>query len=282
MLPQLLFLLPGNHALQCIKPRGPFPPARFPGSAACIYKAWRVFPLGQIAEQLLSAQLEPPQPPRLPGANLAPFAVPPPLGSAPKALEKHSNFFLLGRAGASPCCEAAAAGRMLPPFFFLFFLGRGGAPESPGAGHHVVEMAALPGGTIHLPHALETRRGRWRHDAPVTRAPSARELGRRLPVTAALQRWHGGTSLPGGLCGKTAGAAAKSAPLPGVPPRQPRGPAAICVLWLIQASPRRSYKNKCLNVKPAAWGFVAVFGRRSNMSLNVLTVLTKIVLLLST
>lgn len=45
-------------------------------------------------------------------------------------------------------------------------------------------------------------------------SPHCESLGR-----GCLSPWlcSGGTSLPGGLCGNTAGAAAKSAPLPGVP-----------------------------------------------------------------
>lgn len=57
-----------------------------------------------------------------------------------------------------------------------------------------------------------------------------------LPVTAARWWWHRSTSLPGGLYSNTVGAAAKSTPLPWVPPQAAQGAAAICVLQLIQAS----------------------------------------------
>lgn len=57
--PHLLFLLPGNRARQRIKPGGLFSPARFPGRHM-EYKARRALSLGQVTEQLLSAQLDPP------------------------------------------------------------------------------------------------------------------------------------------------------------------------------------------------------------------------------
>lgn len=68
---------------------------------------------------------------------------------------------------------------------------------------------------------------------------------------------------------------------PGSPPGS-RWPRCYLCAAAHSGIPRRSYKNECLNVKPAAWGFVATFSRRSNVSLNVSIVLTKTALLLPT
>lgn len=105
--PHLLFLLPGNHARQRITPGELFSPARFPGRDTWNIKHDELVPLGQVTEQLPSAQLEPLQ---LPGANLLPFPIPFSRQRSPalKPLGKHRDFFPPGRAGASPCCQAAA------------------------------------------------------------------------------------------------------------------------------------------------------------------------------
>lgn len=219
MLPQLLFLLPGNHAQQCIKPRGLFPPACFLGSAACIYKAPGAFSSGAGSRAAVECPAGAPTTP--PGSlELTWLLLPSPSPGSPTLLSKHWKNTAIAFCSAERECLPAVRllqqGWCSPAFFW-------GAPESPGACHHAMEMAALPGGTLHLPHAFKTQQAWWQHDAPVPEAP-LQEPGTRLPVTKALQRWHRGTSLPGGLCGNTAGAAAKLAPLPGVPLRQRAAP----------------------------------------------------------
>lgn len=139
-------------------------------------------------------------PHQLPGANPVPFSIPLSRqhSAAPKPLEKHSNFFPLGRGGASPCCQAAAP--------LLSFWGALGSPE---ACHQAVERVARRSSAIHLPHAFRSQR---QHDAPVP------EAGMLLPLPAAPRRGQGGgTSLPGNLCGSRAG---EEASAPRVPPRR--------------------------------------------------------------
>lgn len=142
--PHLLFLLPGNRARQRITPGGLFSPARFPGTDTWNIKHDELFPLGQVTEQLPSAQLEPPPAPRSSPASFSHPTLPAAaLRCSQTAGKIHGDFFPLGRAGASPCCQAAAP--------LLSFLGCPRVPRSlsPGRGE---------GSAIHLPHALRRQR----------------------------------------------------------------------------------------------------------------------------
>lgn len=202
---QLLFLLPGNSAQQCIKPRGWLPPAPSPGSSAHIYAARLAF----SSEAGSRAAVESPDGvPTAPRSSSKPAWLLSPSPSPISAKGKTVIAYLLGRAGASPCCEAPAAGLILP---FVFFWG---APESPGACH----------GNGHAPHCYHPPTPCLRdsvspasaHDAPVPE-PLCESLG---CCCLSPQLCGAGTSLPGGFCSNPAGAAAKWAPLPRVPPRQ--------------------------------------------------------------
>jgi len=185
----------------------------------------------------------PPQPSR---ASLAPFPTP----SLPAVLLCSENagktqrcLSALQRGSISlppGCCSRADS-----PLFVLFL---GGSPESPGACHRAVEMAALLGGTIHLPHAFETQRARRQPDAPVPRALSA-------SAWDAAAR-HRGSAVVAPPCREVSAARRQELLLNQLLSLgYPHGPAAICVLQLVEASQGTHTKIKRLNVKPAAWGF---------------------------
>lgn len=98
----------------------------------------------------------------------------------------------------------------------------------------------------------------WWHHPPAPRLQEPERVG-----AAQLLCHLGARHIPAGhLCGNRVGAAASPAPLPWVPrgSAQPR-----CYLCAAAPAgiPRHPDKNKHLNVKAAAWGFVAVFGAMS-------------------
>lgn len=195
--PHLLFLLPGNHARQRIKPGGLLSPACFPPRDTWNVKHDELFPLGQATEQLLSAQLEPPTSSPELTWFLFPSHSP---GSTPLLPNHWKNTAISFRSAEG---EHLPAARLLLPFSFW------GALGSPEACHQAVERVARRSSAIHLPHAFRSQR---QHDAPVP------EAGMLLPLPAAPRRGQGGgTSLPGNLCGSRAG---EEASAPRVPPRR--------------------------------------------------------------
>lgn len=140
--------------------------------------------------------------------------------------ESDSSRFQLGRGGASPCCAATA----FAPWLFWGVL-----------------LAPLPccgggGGTIHLPHASKSQREWGQHRSCATWEPDTSLSGISVAIGWELL-------LPRLL---SLGCPRGSA--------QPR-----CYLCAAAPAgiPRHPDKNKHLNVKAAAWRFVAMFGGMS-------------------
>lgn len=256
--PHLLFLLPGNHARQRIKPGGLLSPACFPPRDTWNVKHDELFPLGQATEQLLSAQLEPPTSSPELTWFLFPSHSP---GSTPLLPNHWKNTAISFRSAEGEHLPAARL--LLPCSLFGVPLG----PQKP---------------VTRLWRGLRAAAAPSTYPMPLGASGSTMLLCRRLGCSCLSPRLRGEGKEEAPPCREISAVAGQEKRL--LPPGCPRGVWLRCYLCAAARSgvPRRPYKNKGLNVKPAAWSFGAVVGRRSNMSLNSSTVLTKILLLLST